>query len=190
MKICSLIPSGTEIAFALGVGDQVVAVTEYCNYPPEARTKRVVSRGVIDIFRLSAREVDEKVQALAKAGKPAYQFDTQWLSKVKPDLILTQDMCHSCDLEAKEVFHAITGFKPEPEVLVLSPRRLADIFENIRRVAERAGVRQKAEEFIRELESRIERVGHLVSQASDRPRVLFLEWTHPPSPAGDWIPEQ
>lgn len=190
MKICSLIPSGTEIAFALGVGDRVVGVTEYCNYPPEARRRRVVSRGVIDIFRLSAREVDERVQALAKADKPAYLFDTQWLAEVRPDLILTQEMCRSCDLEASTVFDAIVDFEPKPQVLILNPRRLADIFSNIKRVGEATGVAAMADELVRKLQGRIDRIVQLVSLASYRPRVLFLEWTDPPSPAGDWIPEQ
>jgi len=190
MKICSLISSGTEIAFALGLGDHVVAVTEYCNYPPEARRRRVVSRGVIDIFRLSAREVDERVQELAKAGKPAYLFDTRWLAEVKPDLILTQDMCRSCDLEASTVFDAIADFEPKPQVLVLNPRRLADILTNIRRVGEATGVAPMADELVRRLQGRIDRIVQLVSRTSYGPRVLFLEWTDPPSPAGDWIPEQ
>lgn len=190
MKICSLIPSGTEIAFALGLGDRVIAVTEYCNYPPEAQTRRIVSRGIIDIFRLSAREVDEKVQELAKTGKPAYEFDTEWLVEAKPDLVLTQDMCRSCDLEAGDVFRAIVDFDPKPQVLILSPRRLADIFTNIGRLAQANGVSGRAEQLIEELQSRIDRIRFLVSKASSKPRVLFLEWLQPPSPAGDWIPEQ
>ncbi len=190
MKICSLIPSGTEIAFALDVGDQVVGVTEYCTYPPEARSRHVVSRGVIDIFRLSAREVDKRVQELAKAGQPAYLFDTRWLAEVRPDLILTQDMCRSCDLESSTVFDAIADFEPKPQVLVLNPRRLTDIFTNIRRVGEATGVAPMADELVRRLQGRIDKVVRLVSRASYRPRVLFLEWADPPSPAGDWIPEQ
>lgn len=190
MKICSLIPSGTEIAFALGVGDQVVGVTEYCNYPPEARSRRVVSRGVIDILGLSAREVDERVQELARAEKSAYLLDTNWLARARPDLILTQDMCRSCDLEARDVFCAIADFDPKPKVLVLNPRRLANIFNNIRRVAEATGVPERANKVVKQLQFRIERIVQLVSRAVYRPRALFLEWTDPPSPAGDWIPEQ
>ena len=190
MKICSLIASGTEMLFALGLGHQVVGVTEYCNYPPEARTKRVVSKGVIDIYHLSAREVDEHVQQLAREGKSAYKFDTEWLSQIKPDLILTQDMCRSCDLEAKDVMCAIENFEPKPNVLVLNPRRLEDIFTNIARVALAAGVPHRGEILIRTLRSRIQRVTRLVSGVPYRRRVLYLEWTDPPSPAGDWMPEQ
>jgi iron complex transport system substrate-binding protein len=190
MKICSLIPSGTEIVFALGIGDQVVAVTEYCNYPPEAKTKHVVSRGVIDIFHLTAGEVDKQVENLVKSGKSAYQLDTQWLEEVRPDLILTQDMCRSCDLEARDVFRVVASFDPKPQVLILNPRRMGDIFSNIKRVAKAAGIPERAEEFVSRLQSRIEKIVELVSKSSYRPGVLFLEWTDPPSPAGDWIPEQ
>lgn len=190
VKICSLIPSGTEILFALGLGDQVVGVTSYCNHPPEARKKRVVSKGVIDIFRLTAREVDEKVQELAKTGQPAYVLEASWLADVKPDLILTQDMCRSCDLQAEEVFQVILDFEQKPVVLLLNPHRLADVFSNLRRVAETAGVPERASKIVDSLRSRVQKVTRLVSQTSYRPRVLFLEWMDPPSPAGDWIPEQ
>jgi iron complex transport system substrate-binding protein len=190
MKICSLIPSGTEILFALGLGGEVIGVTEYCNHPPEARTKRVVSRGVIDIYHMNAKEVDDRVQELARTGNSAYVFDTKWLEEVKPDLVLTQDMCKSCDLDARDVFCAIEKIEPKPEVLVLNPRRLSDIFTNIGRIARAAGVDERGASLVVELQSRIQRVRDLTSRARERPRVLFLEWTDPPSPAGDWMPEQ
>lgn len=190
MKICSLIPSGTEMLFALGLGDHVIGVTEYCNYPPEAKTKRVVSKGGIDIYHMSAREVDERVQELAKAGKSAYIFDTEWLKLVKPDLILTQNMCKSCDIDAKDVFCAIEDMDPTPAVLVLNPRRLSDIFVNIERVGKATGVPERAASLVTRLQNRIHRVKGLVSAAQMKPRMLYLEWTDPPSPAGDWIPEQ
>ncbi len=190
MKICSLLASGTEMLFALGLGEQVIGVTEYCNYPPEAKTKRVVSRGVIDIYHMSAKEVDAKVQELARTGSSAYTFDTEWLTRVKPDLILTQDMCRSCDLEAKDVFCAIESMEPKPKVIVLNPRRLSDIFTNIGRVAEAAGVPERGISLVGALRGRIQRVKELVSHISTKPHVLYLEWTDPPSPAGDWMPEQ
>ncbi len=190
MKICSLLASGTEMLFTLGLGEQVIGVTEYCNYPPEAKTKRVVSRGVIDIYHMSAKEVDEKVQELARTGSSAYTFDTAWLNQVKPDLVLTQDMCKSCDLEAKDVFCAIENIEPKPKVLVLNPRRLSDILTNIVRVAEAAGVPERGISLVGGLQRRIRRVKELVSHVPTKPRVLYLEWTDPPSPAGDWMPEQ
>jgi iron complex transport system substrate-binding protein len=190
MKICSLLASGTEMLFALGLGEQVIGVTEYCNYPPEAKTRRVVSKGVIDIYHMTAKEVDDEVQELARTGGSAYAFDTDWLNEVKPELILTQDMCKSCDLDAKDVFCAIEKIEPKPHVLVLNPRRLSDIFANIRRVADAAGVSERGLSLVADLQSRVARVKKEVSGAGTKPRVLFLEWTDPPSPAGDWMPEQ
>jgi len=190
MKICSLIASGTETLFALGLGDQIIGVTEYCNYPPEAKTRRVVTRGVIDIYHMTAREVDNKVQELARTGKSAYTFDTEYLQRVKPELILTQDMCRSCDLEAKDVFCAIENMEPKPRVLVLNPRRLSDIFTNIGRIAEATNLSDRGVSLVGSLQGRIQRVDGLVSPIASKPRVLYLEWTEPPSPAGDWIPEQ
>ena len=190
MKICSLLASGTEMLFALGLGEQVIGVTEYCNYPTEAKTRRVVSKGVIDIYHMTAKEVDDKVQELARTGSSAYAFDTDWLSEAKPDLILTQDMCKSCDLDAKDVFCTIEKIEPKPHVLVLNPRRHSDIFANIRRVADAAGVPERGLSLVTDLQGRVDKVKKKVSGAGTGPRVLFLEWTDPPSPAGDWMPEQ
>ncbi len=176
--------------FALGLGEQVIGVTEYCNYPPGAKSRPVVSRGVIDIYHMTAKEVDDKVQALAKSGSPAYTFDIEWLRQAKPDLILTQDMCKSCDLEAKDVFCAIEKMEPRPRVLVLNPRRLSDIFFNIGRAADAAGVHERGALLVQELQGRIDSLRKKISRGKTRPRVVFLEWTDPPSPAGDWIPEQ
>ncbi len=188
-KICSLIPSGTEIAFALALGDYVLGVTEFCNYPPEAKKRAIVSKGIIDIYTQRERQVDEQVQRLARKDKSAYILDIEWIRRVKPNLILTQNMCRSCDIEAKDVLCAVEDFDPKPTVLVLNAHRISDIFENIGCVAKSAEVPERGEQLITDLKERIHAVTQLVSRASHRPRVLFLEWIETPSPAGDWFPE-
>src|SRR5437899_13023022 len=115
MKICSLIPSGTEILFDLGLGEQVGAVTQFCDYPPQAKTRPVVSRARVDTSVMSAREAAEITNSLAQSGQGTYVFDTEWLYREKPDLILTQDLCRVCDLEASKVVEAIASIQPPPE---------------------------------------------------------------------------
>lgn len=187
-KICSLIPSGTEIAFALGLGDHVVGVTSFCNYPPEAKNRCIVSRGVIkDLYNRREADVDAEVQMFAREGRSAYTLDVNWLNTVKPDLILTQDMCNSCDARANDVICSIKDY--QATILVLNAHFIDDIFRNIRRLAEAAGIQDKGEYLIRNLKERIQRIQCLVSHAFYKPRIVFLEWLDPPSPAGDWFPE-
>jgi len=188
LKICSLIPSGTEIAFALGLGNYVLGVTSFCNYPPEATGRWIVSRGVIkDLYDRREADVDKEVQMLAREGRSAYTLDVEWLNTVKPNLILTQDMCNSCDARAKDVICAAKEF--EANVLVLNAHCIDDIYRNIRRLAEATGVSRKGQNLVNDLKRRIDHVYDKVSHASRKPTVVFLEWLDPPSPAGDWFPE-
>ena len=95
MKICSLLPSGTEILFALGLGDQITGVSDLCDYPPEARSKPVVSRSKIDVSVLSSDEVDKEINRILTAGESPYELNQEWLLTQPPDVVLTQDLCTS-----------------------------------------------------------------------------------------------
>ncbi len=189
MKICSLLPSGTEIAFALGLGDQVVGVTDLCDYPPEARTKYVVSRSLVDTSVLTSAEVEQKMREFAEAGKSTYEIDTQWLYHNNPDVILTQDLCYICDVDASQVFEAVAVFKTQPRVLVLSPRTLGEIFASIIEVGQVAEVRARAEELVGQLRSRVDAIASQAARAAYRPRVFSLEGIGPLVAGGHWIPE-
>lgn len=189
MKICSLIPSGTEILFALGLGDHVAAVTQFCDYPAEARSRPVVSRARVDTAVLTAREAADITNALAQSGQGTYVFDVEWLYREKPNLILTQDLCRVCDLEASRVMQAIVSLQPPPEVLVLSPKNLADILNNINRVGKATGAAVKAEALRHQIECRIEEIASRTALAERRPRVFVIEWLEPLAAGGHWMPE-
>ena len=189
MKICSLLPSGTEIAFALGLGEQVVGVTDLCDYPSEAKTKYVVSRSLVDSSVLTSVEVEQKMKEFSAAGKSTYEVDTKWLYKENPDLILTQDVCYICDVDVNQVLSAIAAFRVQPRVLVLSPRTLSEIFTSIREVGEAAVVRANADELVSQLQSRVDVVASKVAGAAYRPRVFSLEGVDPLVAGGHWIPE-
>ena len=103
MKICSLLPSGTEILFSIGLGDQITGVSDLCDYPPAARTKRVVSRSKIDVSVLSSQQVEEMMQGLLAAGQAPYQIDQEWMEQACPDVVLTQDLCYFCEVDAAAV---------------------------------------------------------------------------------------
>ena len=141
----------------------------------------------MDLYDRREKDVDNEVQMLAKEGRSAYTLDVKWLTTVKPNLILTQDMCNSCDARASDVACATEGF--ETNILVLNAHFIDDIFQNISRLADAAGVPHAAEPLTRNLKTQIQAVTRKVSKAPNKPTVVFLEWLDPPSPAGDWFPE-
>ncbi|HZU05807.1 MAG TPA: cobalamin-binding protein [Chloroflexota bacterium] len=189
MRIVSLLPSATEIAFALGLGDHVVAVSHECDYPPEARQRPAVTRSPLHDHRLPTAEIARRAQQqLAEAGT-LYQLDLERLRALAPDLILTQELCAVCAASRAEVERAVRVLGTAPRVLSLEPNTLDDVLETIRVVGEATGQQARAEALVRELRARIERVRAATTDVPVRPRVVCLEWTDPPWVAGHWVPE-
>ena len=124
MRICSLLPGATEIAYLLGVGDQIVGVTHECDYPPDAQYKPVVVRSVIDPKRMSSQEIDAKVAELLQAGKGLYTIDHKMFIEASPEVILTQGLCDVCALDYDEVVKASQRLPRMPEIVSLNPRSL------------------------------------------------------------------
>ena len=189
MKICSLLPSGTEIAFALGLGDQVLGVSDICDHPPEARIKHVACRSLVDTSVLTSREVEQKIREYTDAGESTYEIDIEWLDSTRPDLILTQDLCYVCDVDAGQVFQAVDGFNAQPQVLVLSPKTVPEIYDNILEVAQAAGVPDRAQGLVSKMCGRVEVVTSKLDRSAYRPRVFSLEGVDPLVAGGHWIPE-
>ena len=189
MKICSLLPSGTEIAFALGLGDQVAGVSDLCDYPLEAKTKHTACQSLIDTSTLSSREVEQKIREYTDSGESTFVLDVEWLDTAKPDLILTQDLCYVCDVDAAQVFQAVDGSDSTPQVLVLSPKTVSEIYSNIREVGQAAGVTDRAEELVSSMQRRVQAVTSKLYQSKRRSRVFSLEGVDPLAAGGHWIPE-
>ena len=189
MKICSLLPSGTEIVFALGLGDQLVGVSDLCDYPPEARHKPVISRSLIDTAVLSSAEVEAKMRALQATGTNPFHIEAAVLHQNPPDLVLTQDTCAICDATADDVQRALDGIQPPPALLVLSPRTVSEIFASILAVGHAAGVPDRAGALVTALETRLHAVAAQAAHAQHRPRLLSLEGVNPLVAGGHWIPE-
>lgn len=187
MRICSLLPGATEIAYLLGLEDHIVGVTHECDYPPEAKQKPVVVRSILDPIRMSSDEIDHKVRELLQVGKGLYHIDEQSFADAAPDLILTQGLCDVCALDYNEVAKAARELPRPPVILSLNPHLLNDILEDIIRVGAATQRESTANEVVASLRSRIDKIS--VHEPQYRPRVVCLEWFDPLYVAGHWVPE-
>ncbi len=186
MRIASLLPSATEIAFALGLGDQVVAVSHECDYPPEASNRPVLTKSAIHQKTHKSLEVDQEVE---RRGGDIYEIDTKLLDELKPDLILTQELCAVCAVSYTKVKEAARVLDSDTKIVSLEPNNLEEIIDNIRLVGKMTGKVSRAEELASQLSLRIERVKERTLRVEQRPRVFFMEWLQPPWAGGHWIPQ-
>jgi iron complex transport system substrate-binding protein len=187
MRIASLVPSATEMLFALGLGGDVVAVTHECDYPAAARrlprlTSTVLSDG------LSAGEIDVAVKAVVAEGKALYGLDEELLAELAPDLIVTQAVCDVCAVSFDDVVAVAARLPIKPRVVQQDPSSLVEVLEDVTRLGEAAGVEERAAQLRTELEERLAAVRAAVAGAP-APRVVALEWLDPPFVGGHWIPE-
>jgi len=187
MKIWSLLPSATEILFALGLGDEITGVTHECDYPPEANGKRRVTVSYIDSTQDSG-EIDRQVTERFKAGRQLYGIDEERLRSDPPDFIVTQDLCPVCAVSPSDFEGHMEEAGCGARVMCLNPNRLGDVLENIREVGGATGRMQEAADLVASLERRKDAVCTATADATRR-RVLALEWLDPPMPAGHWVPE-
>ena len=188
MRICSTLPSGTEILYGLGLGDQVYGVSHACDYPPEACAKPVVVHSAFDSQDRSSLEIDRLVQAHQDANRGIYELDAELLQSIRPDLLVTQELCEVCALSLAQVMRAVQGISPQPEVLSLAPTGVEGVLEDIVRVGEHTGRQPEARGLVQALRERIAAVSARVESAA-QPRVVCLEWLDPPMCGGHWVPE-
>ena len=189
MKICSLLPSGTEILFALGLGDQIIGVSDLCDFPEQALEKRVVCRSRIDAASLSSEEVEAEMRRLLEAGEELYELDRDWLAENSPDVVLTQDLCYFCEVNSGQVMEVVESMPGQPRVVVLQPRTLADILDTVKQVGVACCAESEARQLVKELRSRIKAVSAALTSVPTKPRVFSLEGVNPLVVGGHWIPD-
>jgi iron complex transport system substrate-binding protein len=187
MRIASLVPSSTEKLFALGFGDQVVAVTHECDFPPAAAELPNLSETMIP-EGLSPAEIDAEVKRLVGQGDPLYRLKADVLESVRPDLIVAQDVCAVCAVSYDDVLTIAARLPGNPVVLRQDPTSLSEVLGNAVEVAEAVSQPEAGVALRLEMESRIATVREAVS-GRDRPTVLALEWLDPPFTGGHWVPE-
>ena len=187
MRIASLVPSATEMLFALGFGDSVVAVTHECDYPPAATSLPQLTRTVVPAG-LGAREIDATVKRTVGEGRPLYELDAELLATLAPDLIVAQQVCEVCAVSYEDVLEVAAGIPGRPRVLSQDPAGLCDVLDDITHLGDAAGREDDARLLREELEQRLGRVREAVA-GRPRRRVLSLEWLDPPFVGGHWVPE-
>jgi iron complex transport system substrate-binding protein len=188
-RIVSFLPSATEMACALGLGDQLLGITHECDYPPEIRDKPVVVRNVLPVERMTELEIDTAVTERLRNGLSLYQVDEDQMRTIAPDLILTQDLCQVCAPSGNEVAHLLRALPSQPQVLWLTPKSIEQIFENLRELGKATDRSRRAEEVIAAGRARLERVADTTRKIAERPRVFCMEWLDPVYCSGHWVPQ-
>jgi iron complex transport system substrate-binding protein len=188
-RIVSLLPAATEIAAALGLMDQVVGVSHECDFPTEANERPRVTRCAVHGAELASRDVDEWVRRALHENGSIYTIDEPLLRKLQLDVILTQKLCDVCAVSYGSVAKLAQTLPGPPRVVNLEPTSLADIFGDIRRVADACEAREPAEKLIVNLSKRVENVRKRAATIPDRPHCFLIEWVDPPFCSGHWGPE-
>jgi iron complex transport system substrate-binding protein len=189
MRICSLLPSATEIVCALGLENDLVGVSHECDYPPAARSKPVLTRSRIDHSGRSSAEIDSLVSSRLHDHQGIYALDEDLLAKLKPDLILTQELCEVCAVSYEQVQKAVRALHGEQTLLSLEPNDIAGIFETIGAVGVATKREAEAVGLVANLQARLQELARTSAARSAHPRIACLEWIDPPFSGGHWVPE-
>ncbi len=188
LRIASFIPSATEMICALGLQDNLVAVSHECNYPAEVKGKPVVVRSAANYSAMTLEEIDKTVSERASQGKSLYVLDEEALKALAPTLIVSQDLCKLCAASGNEVTQVLKSLSPKPEILWQTPHSLEDVFNDFLALGEKTGTQAKAQQLVKDARRRIEKVK---AATAGRPKVrsFFMEWVDPIYCGGHWIPE-
>jgi iron complex transport system substrate-binding protein len=188
MRIVSLLPSATEILFALGFDREIVGVSHECDFPAKARTRTVVIHSRLPHDATPA-EIDALVREYVHRGESLYAVDTEVLEALAPDLIVTQDLCHVCAASPDDLATALMRFDRRPEVLCLNAQDLGDVWRDILWVGEETCHGPQAEALLKQIGTRLGELEKQMDPSAKRPRVAFLEWLQPFYVGGHWVPE-
>jgi iron complex transport system substrate-binding protein len=188
MRLVSLLPSATEIVYALGLGDQLAGVTFECDEPASARAEKTIVVGGLDTRGMTPREIDDYVRGRLATDSNLYTLHERALAGLRPDLILTQDLCRVCALPSGQVEAALSYLGCHARVLTLDPRTLEEVLDSILAVGQATGVPGRAGELVAGLRARLGGVAARVA-GRPRPRAAVIEWVDPPFTGGHWVPD-
>lgn len=190
MKIASLLPTATEMLYALGLGRAVVGRSEHCAYPPRVKAKPIVVHSrVKKAAKQDSLAIHKAVQKMRDEGAHQFKVDGRALNRLKPDLVVTQNLCSVCAASHPEVEEALARVSPRPRIVTLQAQGFRQVLDEMLRLGDITGRRAAARRLVGGLERRLGRVRRLLADVSQRPRVWCCEWLEPPMAAGHWVPE-
>lgn len=189
MRICSFFPTATELLDAIGAGRQIVGRSQHCSYPPGVVSRPIIVQSRIASGRLSSRGIDQAVRALRRRGEHHYRIDVSLLRRLKPDLVVTQELCNVCAASHPEVMEAIRQLPSRPGVASVSAGRIDELFKSIVALGRATGRSRQAAVLNARMRREIGVMQRLVGRASAKPRVWCAEWLDPLMAAGHWVPE-
>ena len=189
MRICSLVPGATEVVASLGLTDHLVGISHECDFPPSIRQVPVLIEPRVEAHLTASLDIDQRVKELVSSGSPLYQLNEQAFHLARPDVILTQDLCHVCAVTPDQLTRAIQSLPLPPDILTLSPTTLEDMIHDIERIAGAVDRLERGHALAAELRRRLSHINQKNMGIHSRPRVVCLEWLDPLFVAGHWVPE-
>lgn len=192
-RIVSLLPSATEIICALGLEENLVGITHECDFPESVAGKPFLTASRISHETMTSKEIDHAVRTNLDGHGSIYDLNTKLLEELKPDLIITQELCEVCAVSYKTVQKAAKMYVADAQVVSLEPNTIEDIFDNIKLIGELTNTTEKAEEVVNDLQNRLDKINQTIkNQKSEirNPNVFMLEWLEPPFAPGHWVPQQ
>ena len=187
MRIVSLLPAATEMVCALGLEEQLVGVSHECDYPNSVQSLPKVTRTRLT-QGMASDAIDAQVREMVATESALYELDQPLLAELRPDVIVTQSICHVCAVSDREVDQAVSDLHPRPQVVRLGPQRLQEIFDGMQQVADACRM-PSAYSAVEALKKRVARVAEVGRAIETKPTVLLLEWIAPLFSAGHWNPE-
>ena len=189
MRICSLLPSATEVIALLGLSEELVGISHECDYPPSVRGVPIMIEPMIPPYGLASVDIDRQVSQLVASGQRLYRLKDHLLRQAQPDLILSQDLCHVCAVTPDQLHDALCSMPRQPTILTLNPRTVHDVIDDVVRIGDAAGRPAEGQLLATQLRDRLDTIQIRVQGLSQRPRVVCIEWLSPLYVAGHWVPE-
>ncbi len=189
MRICSLLPSATEVIAALGLRDELVGISHECDYPPSVRSVPIMVEPMIPSDGLASDDIDRQVRELVASGQRLYRLKDRLMRDARPDLVLSQDLCHVCAITPEQLHDTLRSMPHQPTILTLNPGTVDDVIDDVVRIGDAAGRPTEGHRLAAHLRDRIKAVHDRVRDIAHRPRVACIEWLSPLFVAGHWVPE-
>jgi len=189
MRICSLLPSATEVIALLGLSDDLVGISHECDYPPSVKRVPIMVEPIIPPHELASAEINRQVSQLIASGQRLYRLKDDLLRQTQPDLIVSQDLCHVCAVTPDQLHDALSSMLRQPAVLTLNPSTIHDVIDDVVRIGDATGRSAEGHRLAMHLRDRLEIIQARIQHTSHRPRVVCIEWLSPLYVAGHWVPE-